>query len=93
LKFVPFSQRHAAPGTGSHEPHWQALLHVSWPQDVPVSQPLRVVPAAQTPWLSQVPNAPQVQSDWQVRVCLPQLPQSSVSVAFGAHAPSSPHAP
>jgi hypothetical protein len=45
------------------------------------------VPAAHSPWPVQVPHTSHWQLDIQVRDCVPQLPQSCVSVSLGVQTP------
>ena len=90
-------RRHPEGVRGSQLPQLQDAEHTSWPQLSPLGQ-ARVAPGAHVPPPEQLPveNAPQVQSDWQVRVRvrLPrlQLPQGSVSFSTwpGVQSPPPP---
>lgn len=75
-------------------PHWHVVLSherericVPLPHVPHACEPVSIIPAAQTPSSMQA-HAPQVQSAWQTRVCVPHMPHvPPVSMSPGEHGP------
>jgi len=96
----PMSELVVVTANSAHEaftqaPQVQLELHVETPRTQPcaVDPQFWVAVGEQTPSPPQAPNAPQVQEELQVRVCVPQLPQACVLVLLGAHVPWPVHVP